>query len=77
MSQSRNRRGEVGRFEKLACWDGDERRPGGKMNSCGRRRCWVRDRGNPGGRKNSCDSYGEYYSSRKGKVEYLKISNIV
>ena len=48
MSRSRNRRREGGRVGKSACWDGDERRPGGKMILCGRRRWWFVDEGRPG-----------------------------
>ena len=40
-ASSRNRRGEEGRVGKSACWDGVERLPDGKMNSCGRWKLWV------------------------------------
>ena len=58
MACSRNRSREGGRVGKSECWDGDKRRPGGKMTLCGRRICWVREEGRPGGRMNLCVSYG-------------------
>ena len=45
MPRSRNQTREGGRVGKSACWDVDERHPGGKTTSCGRR-------------MNSCGSYG-------------------
>ena len=40
------------------CWNIDGRRPGGRMNLCGRRVCWDGDRGCPGGRISLCGIYG-------------------
>ena len=60
-----------------ACWDSDERCPGKRMTSCGRRIWWVGDQGRPCGGMNSCGSYDGNQNSRKGKVRYITISNRV
>ena len=62
--------GEVGKSE---FWDGDERRPGGRMTWCSRRRCRDGDGRRPGGRMNSCGSYGRDYISGEGGLEYITI----
>ena len=49
---------EGGRVGKSAYWDGDKRRPGGKITSCGRRRGWFGDEVCPGRRMNLCGIYG-------------------
>ena len=76
-SRSRNRRGGGGRVGNSECWDGDRRRPVGRMTLCGRRIFWVGDRGRPGGNINLCGIYGGDYSSRGCWAEYITISGRV
>ena len=61
----------------MACWFGYERRPVGRMNSCGRQIFWVGDGGLPDGRMNPFGSYGGDYSIREGKLRYITIRDRV